>query len=324
MRFSTVIFLIFAAHSASAQWTFDIAKLSEKGKVILSKIQNEKEVPSDTMGLRFWNLPKDYPLTVLRETLTIDELTELTNHSNPIVRCYGFKALTQRNEKAAFLVIKNHLQDTIEISTSYGCFRGREFVADFFVYAFRGDEAILHDSVHLGLLDSLLIFTPNHLEARSDAIRRAGETGKYYKRIKDVAINDKLAGAVIALANFKREEDITIIKDTRVTGKPFIHHQLATTFLAISQFPHPRFLRFLEDHLQSTIHKAPQVECRFLYEAIANYNNSHARDLLAQPFSISDSALRQKHLEELSFVLKRNSNPIYSGHRKQIDADLKH
>lgn len=323
MKFFAVIFLIFATSSVSAQWTFDTGKLSEKGQAILSKIENDKEVPSDTMGLRFDNLPKDYPLTLLREKLTIAELTELTNHGSPIVRCYGFKALTQRNENAAFLVIKNHLQDTLEISTTHGCFRSYEFAGDFFVYAFRGHEAILHDSVHLEQLDSLLIFAPNNLEARNEAIRRAGNNGRYYNRIKSIAINEKLAGALIALANFKREEDIDIIMDTRVTGEPFIHFQLGTTFLAISQFPHPRFLPFLEHHLQSMIHKTPQVECRSLYEAIANYNNSHARDLLAQPFSIADSALRRKHLEELSLVLKRNSNPIYSALRKKIDAEVK-
>lgn len=275
------------------------------------------------MGLRLGYLPKDYPLTLLREKLSIDELFELTNHNNPIVRCYGLKALTQRNQNVAFQIITNHLQDTIEISTHHGCLGSDEFVGDYFIGVFRGHEAISHDSLHLNTLDSLLIFTPNKLEARHDAIRRAAKKGKYYNRIKEIAVHDKLAGSVVALANFRRAADVNIIMETKVTGERFRYYPLATTFFAISQFPHPEFLPFLEGHLQQIMSKSPHVESSFFYRAISNYNSKEAGVLLARAFQITDKELRLKHLEELSRILKRNSNPVYNDLRKRIVSEVK-
>lgn len=323
MKRFIAIFFAFAASSTLAQSSFDAQKLSVEARAVISKIKDDNSVPFDTMGLRFGNLPKDYPLILLRKKLTIDELFQLTNHYNPIVRCYGFKALTQRDENAAFQVLANHLQDTIEISTHYGCLGERKFVADYFIGVFQGHEAIVHDTLHLNTLDSLLIFTPNKLEARNEAARRAGKKGKYYNRIREIAINDKLAGAVVALASFKRPEDVDIIMETKVTGEPFRYYPLATTFFAISQFPHPKFIPFLEGHLQPIMNKAPHVESWLLYQAISNYNTKEASALLARAFHIADNNLRMKHLEELSRVLKRNSNPIYNDLRKRIIEDAK-
>jgi hypothetical protein len=323
MKILIAISLMLAGLPVSAQWVFNPDKLSADAKAILSKVENDKSVPSDTMGIRFGNVPKDFPLTLLREKLTIDELLELTNHNNPIVRCYGFKALTQRDENAAFQVITNHLQDTIEIRTSHGCLGSDEFVGDYFVGVFGGHEAISHDPLHLNTLDSLLIFTPNKLEARNGAIRFAGKKGKYYDRIKEIAVNDKLAGAVIALAGFKRAEDVDIIMETKVTGEPFRYYTLATTFFAISQFQHPKFLPFLEDHLQPIMSEAPHVESSFLYRAISNYNNKEASALLARAFQITDKELRLKHLEQLSRVLTTNASPVYNDLRKKIAAEIR-
>jgi hypothetical protein len=165
---------------------FDADKVSIEGKAIVSEIHKYNSVPFDTtLAFRVKYLPKDYPLTRLREKLAIDELTELTKHNDPIVRCFSFKALTQRDESAAFLVVKHHLQDTTKVSAYRGCFGGIEFVGDYFVGVFQGREAISHDTTHLYTLDSLLIFIPNKLKSRSDAIKRAGEKGKYYSRIKE-------------------------------------------------------------------------------------------------------------------------------------------
>jgi len=320
MKFFLTIFLAVVTLTVSAQWNFDATKISADAKTIISKIQNDEPVSYDTMGLSF-GYTKDCPLDLLREKLTIVELSELTNHNNPIVRCYCFKALTQRNEKVAFQVMANHLQDTIRIQTHHGCFLNKEFVGDYFIGVFQGCEAVAHDTTHLNILDSLLIFTPNKLAGRNDAIRTAGKKGKYYNRIKEIAVNDKLAGAVIALAGFKRPENANIIMHTKVIGKPFEYYPLATTFFAISQFPYPTFLPFLESHLQSVMNQHPDVESSYLYEAIASYNTKEAGILLARAFQIPENELRLQHLEKLSYVLTKNANPLYDDLRKKLAAE---
>ena len=319
MRFFIVIFFLAVAFELHAQQRSDIAKLSDDAKTIVAIIEEEDMVPSDTMGLRSGYLPKDYPLTLLRQKLTIDELVYLTNHKNPVVRSYAFKALTMMNEPAAFDILKDHLQDTIKVSTYYGCFRSDEYVGDFFVSAYRGREAVSHDSIHLNLLDSLLIFTPNKLRSRDHAIRNAAQRGKYYNRIRDFVVNEKLGAGIIALAHFKNPDDVDIIMETAPSGGAlFEDHPLGTTLFAISLFPDPGFLPFLEHHLPSMMTRPPDLECRFLYRAISNYNNKKAKDLLSQPLQIPDRALRVEHLEALSEVLKKNSHPVYDDLRRRL------
>ena len=161
------------------------------------------------------------------------------------------------------------------------------------------------------------------MKERHNAIRRAAKKGKYYNRIREIAINDKLAGAVIALAVFKRFEDVDIIIQTKVTGELYTDRPLAVTFFAISKFPHPKFLPFLKSNLDSVINKPPYLESLLLYEAISNYNNKEASALLGRVFQIEDNELRLKHLEELSLALRRNPNPFYNDLRKKIAVEVK-
>jgi hypothetical protein len=215
------------------------------------------------------------------------------------------------------------LQDTSKIKTHYGCFGNDFYAGDYFVSVYSGYEAISRDTLHLNTLDSLLIFTPNKLVARDGALRRAGPKGKYHDRIKEIAINEKLAGAVIALASFRRSEDIDIIMRTRVTQKSSMSHPLATTFVAICNFPHPTLLPFLESHMETFMNKSPYVESTFLYMAISNYNSKEAGALLARVFNIPDNKMKRDQLEVLSRVLKRNSSPVYNDLLKRIETELK-
>jgi hypothetical protein len=127
---------------------------------------------------------------------------------------------------------------------------------------------------------------------------------------------------VIALACFRREEDVNIILDTKVTGVPLEYYPAGTTFIAISKFPHPGFLPFLESHLQPIMGKPPYVESTFLYEAISSYNSKEGSALLARAFQITGHELRLKHLEQLSRVLKRNSHPVYNDLRQKIASEV--
>lgn len=157
MRFFTVIFLLILPIAASTQWAIDIDKLSDEAKAVLTEIETDNIVPSDTMGLRFEYLPKDYPLTVLREKLQVNELVMLTKHNNPIVRCYAFKALTMVSEQEAFSLLAHHFQDTAQVYTHAGCFGKDVLVGDFFVSVFKGSETKRIDSTYLRALDSFLI-----------------------------------------------------------------------------------------------------------------------------------------------------------------------
>lgn len=323
MKLYTLIFLSCGALTSFAQSGFEFSKLSAEGRSILKRIETYESVPADTLGIKFEFLPKDYPQSVLRERVPIVELKELTNHHNPIIRCYAFKALTMVSEPEAFSVLKKHFQDTVVISTHHGCFKSDEFVGDFFINVYRGPEAILHDSSHAKVLDSLLIFLPNKLNARSTAMQRMVPNEKYYQRIRAIVIKEKNFGALIGLAKFEKVQDIELIMTTTVKAE-WLYTRLShlANFQAIRQFRHPAFLPFLTNHLERIVTTFPDNDCGFLYLIISEYENKSAHELLSRPFQITDDQIRSKHLLELSKVLKRNSNPIYNDLRQRLEAEV--
>lgn len=322
MRFLTVIFLLILPIAASAQWALDIGKLSDEGRAILAKIERDNSVPSDTMGLRFEYLPKDYPLTVLREELEVNELLMLTKHNNPIVRCYAFKALTMVSEEEAFQILPQHFQDTSQVYTHFGCFGKHLSVGDFFVSVFKGMETKRIDSARLRKLDSILIFTPNKLKARSYAMQAMKPDRRYYSRVREIVINEKDFGALIGLAKFRRPEDIHLITTTATGGQwPYDSRPYLANLQAIREFPHPQFLSFLEVQLDESINSGDCSSCWLLYYDIAGIQNREAHQLLNRSFQIADPKIRSKHLLELSRALKMNQNPIYDALRKKLQLE---
>ena len=218
--------------------------------------------------------------------------------------------------------MKDHLQDTIVISTNHGCFRSDAFVGDFFIDVYRGHEAILHDSSHTNILDSLLIYVPNKLNARTSAMQKMTPNEKYYQKIRTIVIEEKNVGALILLAKFRKEEDIDLIMNTTVKAEwPYKRLTHLANFQAIRQFRHPAFLPFLERHIERIVTTSPDNDSRFLYLIISEYENKLASELLSRVFKIADNQIRAEHLEELSRVLKRTSNPIYNNLLKRLEAE---
>lgn len=323
MKFQTFLVLTFFSLNAFAQARFDPTQLSREGRLVLKQIIHDHDIPMDTMGLRFGNLPKDYPLTVLRKKISIAELRNMANHDNPLVRCYAFKALTMVSEPDAFSIVTKRLQDSAKVLTHQGCFIIDEFVGDFFVSVFKGHEAIKVDSVHIRILDSLLVFEPNKLNARSYVIRQMAPNEKYYQRIRSIVKKDKESGALIGLAKFKKEQDIELIMTTLVKPEwPYDRFPQVANLMAIREFHHPGFLPFLQVRLEKSLMASPEGDAMFLYLAIAAYGNTNAHELLSQPFHIEDNNVRQKHLEALSDALRRDVHPLYNDLREQLNLPL--
>ena len=323
MKYYLLILLPLLPLSARAQARFDPTGLSHDGRLVLEQIKHDQDAPMDTMGLRFGNLPKDYPLTMLRERVSVAELKNMTNHDNPLVRCYAFKALTMVSEPDAFLIVTTRLQDSAKVSATLGCIATDQFVGDFFIRVFKGHEAIVKNPAHIRTLDSLLIFEPNKLNARSEVMRWVKPEEKYYQRIREVVKNEKDAGALIGLAKFEKEDDIELIITTQVKPEwPYDRFPQIANFVAIEKFPHPAFLPFLQASLKKCLMTSPGHDAYFLYQAIAAYDNKNAHALLSQPFHIKDNTIRHKHLEELSDALRRDSHPLYHDLREQLNLIL--
>jgi len=54
-------------------------------------------------------------------------------HTSPVVKCYSFWALSERDSINRFELIKSGLSDDRSISTMFGCFVSESTVADFII-----------------------------------------------------------------------------------------------------------------------------------------------------------------------------------------------
>lgn len=57
----------------------------------------------------------------LKSEATDDELLDLTDYIDPVVRCYAFIALVERGHPDVFPVLMRHVEDTDTLSAQKGC-----------------------------------------------------------------------------------------------------------------------------------------------------------------------------------------------------------
>jgi hypothetical protein len=193
-----------------AQTSFGAAKISNDVIEIVKKIEEINVLMGSAVGYS-GKRPAQYEnFVALKNRATANELVELTNHKNGVVRCYSFWALSYKENVDLFLIIINHISDDEEVKTQFGCIRSKGKVGDFLINVATPEYVDLNskklDSSQLKKLDNILIFTPNNLYATFKAIRRAEPSERIYKRIRELAIQEKNQEAVVVLAKYQKEQ----------------------------------------------------------------------------------------------------------------------
>ncbi len=305
----TIITLTFTISSFGQNYQFDKATITSKTKQIVSKIEKENMVMSDAVG-NAGIRPKQFDnFTELQRSATKKELLELTNHPNGVVRCYSFWALTYDTTINLLPILIKHISDDENVSTMFGCIVSSEKVGDFFINLATPDYVDINskklDSSQFTTIDSILIYTPNNLYAKQDAISRAKLTERFYVRARDLVIKDKNQEALVALAKYQKEQDIPLILKNKIGNKPDDGYFF--TYQAISEFPHPNFLSLLEQNLKQTLNDDHfSTEWRELYKAIASYKNNKAVELLTIPLTqVKHENIREYHIDFVFGALQK-------------------
>lgn len=190
MRYLYLLILLATNLACFGQYPFDISRISEPTEAIVNKIAAVNILMSEAVG-GAGTRPEQFDFfTELVERGTRDELVELTNHPNGVVRCYAFWALSFNRRVKLLPIVINHINDTTYVRTQFGCIVGQERVGDFFIdlvtpRLIDGNSNKL-SQVELKYLDSLLIYTPNTLEAKNRAILRGKLTESFYHRVKEL------------------------------------------------------------------------------------------------------------------------------------------
>ena len=314
-NWTTILFLLLTL-TTYGQTKFDKSKISKMTNEIVKDIEKVNMVMSSAVGYAGVR-PEQYDnFTKLKTKATTDELKELTNHPNPTVRSYAFWALSHDHSVDLYPIVLNHINDNEFVETQFGCIVSGESVGDFFISVVTPRYVDLNskklDSVQFATLDSILIYTPNNLSAKSAAINRAEPTEKLYPKIRELVIKDNDQTALVTLAKYQKEQDIELILKNKEKSK-FDEGGFFHTYKAISQFPHPDLLPLLETNLEKTLDNTHySTEWRELYKAIASYKNDKAKELLLIPFTqVKHKNIRKYHIDFVFGALREYKTPIY-------------
>ena len=313
-QFITTIILTISLN-CFGQLQFDKMKISRQTLQTVSKIEKVNEVMDKAVG-NAGIRPEQYDnFTELQKRATKDELVELTNYPNSVVRCYAIWALYYDSSANLFPIIIRHLNDTTSIKTQFGCIGSREKVGDFFINVVTPqyidlDLKKLSDS-ELIALDSILVYTPNTLYAREKAIGRVKPNENLYLKVRELVIKENNQSALVTLAKFQQEQDIPLILKNNTGNKS--DDDFFYTYKAISEFPNPAFLPLLKRNLNATLDDTHyDNEWSELYRAIASYKNDTALNLLKIPFThIKHQEIREYHMEYVFGAVQSFYSSLY-------------
>lgn len=260
---------------------------------------------------------------LLKEKATNEELIALTDHNNGVVRCYSFQALATRKDINVFPNLIKHLTDTATITTFQGCIISSQSVGDYFLEVVTPQyidlEAYKLTDFERQKVDSILIFDKNiRLSAKSEILRRLKPEEKYYKRVREIVIEENDDNGLIALSKFQNQQDKEFIIERLNSKKTDIQYY---GLQAVKYFPDSSFFPHLESIHSVEIKKPtgfnyPMI--RTLYQAIVQYKNQQSKDLIELTLNTATKSTLQYHSEFIWLALELYPDKIYEGIQKRI------
>jgi hypothetical protein len=311
-----ILALLFQSFASFAGSSFDASKISKETASIVNRIAENNAVKASAVGYAGVRPEQFDNFAMLEETASISELIELTNHPNAAVRCYSFWALTHIDSVDLFPIIIAHISDTAMVERESGCEMFSERVGDFYISLVTPKYVDLSaqkfTAAQFLKLDSVLLSTPNHLQAKDGALNRAEPTKALYSMLRNLVIEEHNEIALVKLATYKQNADVDLIlnfggEEKGGKGGDFYIYR------AIQTFPHPRFLPLLKLNLEKSLNsRYKSTAYRELYKAIAKYKNEHALALLQAPFTqVKHEQVKKYHLDYAFNAVQDNYDPVY-------------
>jgi hypothetical protein len=316
MQARFIIAILLLTFFACEQPKFDASQISPETMVFVDQIVEVNVVMGSAVSSG-GERPQQYDnFEALKSQANLEELTELTDHPNGVVRCYAFWALSFLDSVDLFSIIIDHIDDTARVETQFGCEVYYERVGDFFVNRVRPSDYKDNrqlSALEIEKLDSILLHEPNFLENKTNAISHAELMEENYPAFRRLVLEENDPYALLKLAKYQEESDIDLIMSYREKDNKE-EEGYGYTYRAIAEFPHPRFLPFLKNNLINTMdNNHPESEWSALYNTIAIYQNETALALLQIPLThVNNGAVRDDHIDYVFEALDENRAPIYN------------
>ncbi|NNT72356.1 hypothetical protein HKT18_09035 [Flavobacterium sp. IMCC34852] len=217
-------------------------KIRPEIKNLVQKIEKYNELQSEHVGIGGQTTDQYRNFEKLKNKATINELLELLNHKNSVVKGYTSWALADKKYPKLSNIFTEFLRTGETATTQDGCIVSTDELAREFyhrvLYQHFENKLTEQDSLffqsQIKQLDSVILYGKHKTDLMSKALENNNGNPKTYERIKYFALNEKNIEAIEALAIYQRKEDIPEFKKLG---------ELA--FSAIAKFPDDEFWDFL-------------------------------------------------------------------------------
>jgi hypothetical protein len=313
---------------------FSAEQIRPEIKAIVNKLEEKNMLYGPAVG---YGGVKDEQWTNFEELLKnagTDELIILTKHKNPVIRCYAFWGLVEKRDKGCYQILLNHLTDSESVTTFFGCVISGQMVGDVFLQlmnpAFYDEDVnklttLQHDILTQAERDNIaseLLLKPHvELAAKSVLLETIKPDEKYYDRIKEIVVKEKIPQAFIALAKFKKVDDLPLLIIPFETEETEIY-----AIKAVIAFPDKRFYPYLTKIFYREWQKElyDYQRWRVLYQALARFPNSTTMQMFDMTVKTRDSFRYQTLGTYMLIAITKYPNELYDKYSKELKLDKSH
>lgn len=277
LLFGIFLAIIISSCGRTHQYPYKISDFRPELRVQLQKLVTENLLPSkDTAAINFLN-----------KKCTKEELLQILNCENPLLRIIAYRTIVNRKEKDYFKILLNHLNDTAKVTWWYYNDAADVFTISDLMIRKAADNRELTQNEKNILVDSILIKHP-YLHVSTWMIQDIQPQEKYYTLIRERAkIKTERCGeqlsACYALSKFKKNEDVKLLEDAfRKSNQVCI----VWIFRSIENFPNDNFFPFLQNYYNTKVigklTSTNNVNDDLLYfcRAVASYKNDESLKIL--------------------------------------------
>ena len=289
-------------------------------KKIVNGIEKGNRVESSHIGYAGSPSNQYKKYEQLKKIATVEQLTALTDHKNPAVRCYAFQALASKNADNVFAVLLKHLHDTSSVETQSGCIVWTELTADYFINVVTPDYVDLDvcklNQKERQMLDSILLYDKSiQLYAKSRVLEKLKPTAENYDRIRELVAKDRNTSALVSLAKYQKQNDKELIasffkdEDTQFSA-----------LYAVREFPVDYFYSFVkkvfEQEWAEELYDYPKW--RICYQALAKYPRQETIELFERTTNTKDEFRYETLCKYLLVAITKFPDKLYDPIKAKI------
>lgn len=138
---TSILIIICISNVNSQSWSsIDVQSIRPELTDLISNLAEVNQLMGEFTGPGAYTSQQYKNFESLLELCTEEDLIQLTNFNNPVVRSYAFWGLARQNSLMTEQIIRNHVNDDEPVKTVIGCTGANRSVAEFMLKVVTPDE----------------------------------------------------------------------------------------------------------------------------------------------------------------------------------------